>query len=98
MNKVTRKVLIALAVAATAIAIWLMIDAPPSKADDGTDDPDTSQTLPGDNKTNEVCTAFNLGVPMSQLPDMLHANDGRENYWQGWKDSVWPIIEGQCDD
>jgi hypothetical protein len=48
--------------------------------------------------TDEVCILFNAGVPADQIPGMLHRGDGRENYWRGVHDSVWPIIEGECDD
>jgi hypothetical protein len=78
------------ALACASIAFAPVAQAHHSDSDDSTDDP-------GNSKTDEVCGAFNLGVPRSDLPGMLHANDGRENYWQGWKDSTWPIIEGQCD-
>lgn len=46
--------------------------------------------------TDEVCGAFNLGVPPSEIPGRLGANDGRENYWKAQKDTIWPIIEGDC--
>lgn len=68
---------------AAAFGLWLMIDTPVQK-----------QASP--NTTDEVCGAFKLGVPLDQIPGLLGRNDGRENYWQAQRDSVWPIIEGQC--
>lgn len=56
-------------------------------------DPDDSGP---DTTTNEVCGAFNLGVPPGDIPGRLGANDGRENYWTAQRQSAWPIIEGDC--
>jgi hypothetical protein len=57
-------------------------------------DPDDSDA--GSSKTDSVCTAYNLGVPEAQIPGLLRKNDGRENYNQSQRDTVWPIIEGEC--
>lgn len=46
--------------------------------------------------TDEVCGAFNLGVPPAEIPGRLGQNDGRENYWRAQRETVWPIIEGEC--
>jgi hypothetical protein len=73
------------AVTAALIAAGLMLGAP-AHADP--DDPGTT--------TNEVCGAFNLGVPPGDIPGRLGANDGRENYWTAQRQSAWPIIEGDC--
>ena len=67
---------------AALIAAGLMLGAPAHA------DPDTT--------TNEVCGAFNLGVPPGDIPGRLGANDGRENYWTAQRQSAWPIIEGDC--
>ena len=56
-------------------------------------DPDDSGP---DTTTNEVCGAFNLGVPPGDIPGRLGQNDGRENYWTAQRQSAWPIIEGDC--
>ena len=69
------------AVAAALTASGLMLSAP-AQADPST--------------TDEVCGAFNLGVPQSEIPGRLGANDGRENYWRAQRETNWPIIEGEC--
>lgn len=51
------------------------------------DDPGTDQ---------EVCGAFNLGVPPDQIAQGLQRGDGRINPWQAQRDTVWPIISGDC--
>ena len=73
-----------LAAAALALAATVVLGAP-AHADP--DDPDT---------TDEVCGAFNLGVPPADIPGRLGQNDGRENYWTAQRQSAWPIIEGDC--
>ena len=78
------------AIGAALIAAGLMLGAP-AHADP--DDPDTSSP---DTTTEEVCGAFNLGVPPGDIPGRLGANDGRENYWTAQRQSAWPIIEGEC--
>lgn len=67
---------------AAALALAAALGAGTARADD----PDT----------DEVCGAFNLGVPQAEIPGRLGANDGRENYWQAQRDTNWPIIEGDC--
>jgi hypothetical protein len=57
-------------------------------------DPDTNDS---DGTNSEVCGAFNLGVPPDEIPGRLGANDHRNNYWKAQRDTVWPIIEGDCD-
>jgi hypothetical protein len=51
-----------------------------------------------DPTTDEVCGAFNLGVPPDQIAERLGQNDGRYNYWTAQRDTVWPITTGQCGD
>lgn len=46
--------------------------------------------------TDEVCGAFNLGVPPEQIAERLGRNDARYNYWRSVQSTMWPIIEGQC--
>jgi hypothetical protein len=75
---------------AAALALAVLLGAP-AHADP--DDPDTSSP---DTTTNEVCGAYNLGVPQAEVPGRLGANDGRENYWKAQRDTNWPIIEGDC--
>jgi hypothetical protein len=48
--------------------------------------------------TPEVCGAFNLGVPPDQIAQGLERGDGRYNYWRAQQSTIWPIIEGQCED
>jgi len=74
--------------AALALAATVVLGAGTAHADP--DDPDTT--------TNEVCGAFDLGIPPGEIPGRLGANDGRENYWTAQRQSAWPIIEGQCAD
>jgi hypothetical protein len=62
--------------------------APPAHADDGDDD--------DPNTTQQVCTGFDLGMSPNQIQQGLQRNDGRNNYWKAWRDSHWPIIEGDC--
>ncbi len=69
---------------AAALALAVLLGAP-AHADP--DDPST---------TDEVCGAFNLGVPSGDIPGRLGQNDGRENYWTAQRQSAWPIIEGEC--
>ena len=69
--------------AALALAATVVLGAGTARADD----PDT---------TDEVCGAYNLGVPEAEIPGRLGANDGRENYWKAQRDTNWPIIEGDC--
>ena len=56
-------------------------------------DPDTNDS---DGTNSEVCGAFNLGVPPGEIIDRLGRNDARNNYWKAQRDTVWPIIEGDC--
>jgi hypothetical protein len=72
------------ALAAVALATAL---AAPAYADPDDD---------SDNTTNEICGAFDMGVPPADIPGRLGANDGRENYWTAQRQSAWPIIEGDC--
>lgn len=50
-----------------------------------------------DTTTDTVCTGFNLGMSPDQIAGGLQRNDGRINEWQAWRDTTWPIIEGDCD-
>jgi hypothetical protein len=56
-------------------------------------DPDTDDT---DGTNSEVCGAFNLGVPPGEIINRLGQNDHRFNYWRAQRDTIWPIIEGDC--
>ena len=71
-----------------ALACAALIGMPVAHADPDESGPDTT--------TNEVCGAFNLGVPPGDIPGRLGRNDGRENYWTAQRQSAWPIIEGDC--
>jgi hypothetical protein len=54
---------------AAAVLLWFVLDTPAAHADDD-DDPGTAQ---------EVCGAFNLGVPSAEIPDDLRRNNPRIN-------------------
>jgi hypothetical protein len=75
----------AAAVAALSIAL-----AAPAYADP--DDADSD----GPNVTDEICGAFNLGVPPGDIPGRLGANDGRWNYWRAQQRTSQTINEGGC--
>lgn len=71
----------AVALAAGCLALTAIAHA------DDPDDPGTGQ---------EICGAYNLGVPPSQIPDNLHHNDGRWNYWRGQRETEQRIVGGDC--
>jgi len=87
MRKVTR-----------AIALMLIPTAWFGFASPAWADPDDESSPSGgpDNSTSEVCTAFNLGVPGSEIPGRLGANDGRLPYWVAQQKTAWPILNGEC--
>lgn len=66
----------------------MLVLGSPSVARADNDDPGTGQ---------EVCGAFNLGVPPDQIAQDLQRNDHRINEWQAQRDTNWPIISGDCD-
>jgi hypothetical protein len=65
----------------------LVAPIPSAHADTGDDDSTTSS----------VCTGFRLGMSPSQIERGLQQNDGRVNPWQAQRDTIWPIVTGQCD-
>lgn len=72
--------------ASLAIPIVTLAVAAPARADYPSD--------PG--TTQEVCGAYNLGVPQDQIAQGLQRNDARMNEWRAWHSTNWPIIEGDC--
>jgi hypothetical protein len=50
----------------------------------------------GPSVTDEICGAFDMGVPPGDIPGMLHRNDGRWNYWRAQQKTSQTIIEGEC--
>jgi hypothetical protein len=73
-----------------AVVAAVLVCAPIARADgdDGDDDsPSTEQ---------EICGAFNLGVPPGDIPGRLGQNDGRWNYWRAQQRTRDTIIDGGC--
>jgi hypothetical protein len=50
----------------------------------------------GPSVTDEICGAYNLGVPPGDIPGRLGANDGRENYWRAQQQTRDAILGGDC--
>jgi hypothetical protein len=73
------------ALAAAALLASLLAAPAPARADD---DPDPTQ---------EICGAYNLGVPPDQIPGDLGRNDARWNYWRAQQRTSQTIISGGCD-
>jgi hypothetical protein len=71
----------------TTIAVALVLLAAPAHADPDGDGPSV---------TDEICGAFDMGVPPSDIPGMLHRNDGRWNYWRAQQRTSQTIIGGDC--
>jgi hypothetical protein len=46
---------------------------------------------------SDVCTANRLGETPSEIAEGLQRGDARENQRRAWNDTIWPILEGQCD-
>jgi hypothetical protein len=63
---------------------------PVAHADPDGDGPDTPST------TDEICGAFNMGVPPGDIPGRLGQNDGRWNYWRAQQRTSQTIIGGDC--
>jgi hypothetical protein len=47
--------------------------------------------------TQEICGAFDLGVPPGDIPGRLGQNDGRWNYWRAQQRTSQTIVSGDCD-
>jgi hypothetical protein len=69
---------------AAAFALALALAAPAHA------DPDDNDT------TQQICGAFDLGVPPGDIPGRLGQNDGRWNYWRAQQKTRDTIIEGGC--
>lgn len=54
-------------------------------------DPDTDDTT-----AQEVCGAYNLGLPPDEIERGLEQHDGRYNPWRARNSTVWTIVEGHC--
>jgi hypothetical protein len=76
------KKLLAWMLAAVALA------APVAHADPDDDSDDTTQ---------QICTAFDLGVPPADIPGRLGANDGRQNYWRAQRETEQATVGGGCE-
>lgn len=72
---------------AAVLVASLLACAPVAHADPDSDNLGTGQ---------EVCGAYNLGVPPDQIAQDLHRGDHRINEWQAQRDTNWPIITGAC--
>jgi hypothetical protein len=59
-------------------------------ADPDGNGPDTPST------TDEICGAFDMGVPPGDIPGRLGQNDGRWNYWRAQQRTSQTIIGGDC--
>jgi hypothetical protein len=70
---------------AAAFALAVLLAAPAYA------DPDDDQTT-----TDQICGAFDMGVPPGDIPGRLGANDGRWNYWRAQQRTSQTIIEGGC--
>jgi hypothetical protein len=72
---------------AVALAAGWLTLAPVAHADPDNNGPSTQ---------DEICGAYNLGVPPDQIAQDLHRNNHRINEWQAQKDTNWPILQGDC--
>lgn len=72
--------------AAALVTSTLLLAAPaPARADD--DDPSPNQ---------EICGAYNLGVPPDQIPEDINRGDARWNYWRAQQRTRDTILGGDC--
>jgi hypothetical protein len=73
------------AVGIVALSIMLAVPAHAGPDDDG-----------GPSVTDEICGAFDMGVPPGDISGMLHRNDGRWNYWRAQQRTEQTIVGGDC--
>jgi hypothetical protein len=51
-----------------------------------------------DSTTDTVCTGNRLGMTPDQIAQGLQRAGGQTNYWQAWRETWIPIVEGDCGD
>lgn len=71
---------------AAALALAAVLGAGTARADPD-DDSDTTQ---------QICGAFDMGVPPGDIPGRLGQNDGRWNYWRAQQRTEQTIVGGDC--
>jgi hypothetical protein len=74
--------------ALTTGALAVIVLAPTAHADPDDDAPSITQ---------EICGAFDMGVPPGDIPGRLGQNDGRWNYWRAQQRTSQTILQGDCD-